>query len=314
MKNQLHAETAKLSLVDKHRHAIDFSQANDEHQDAQYITDRLPTVLQTSLELDDVIHLFHREINKVLPYDSFHYQHQTVNCDISTGSRSHHSCHYRLEMNNVWLGEFTVTRRTKFSDTDVQLLEDLLCKLIYPVRNCLLFRQAQTAALQDKLTGLNNRGAFDASLKREIELAHRQHIPMSLIMLDIDHFKVINDTYGHSSGDVTLQILAKSIIETIRGCDMAFRYGGEEFCLLLSNTDKKSAHLLAERLRVGASQLICNDAKNSFGFSISLGVAQLSQGEEGFSFFDRADKALYQAKKSGRNKTISAPNLISLDN
>jgi diguanylate cyclase (GGDEF)-like protein len=314
MENQLHAETAKLSLVVKHNHAIDFSQTKDELQDAEYIAGRLPAVLQTSLELDEVIGLFHKEINKVLPYDSLHYQHQGVHCDISTGSRSHHSCNYRLEMNNIWLGELTLTRRTKFSDADTQLLEDLLCKLIYPVRNCLLFRQAQTAALQDKLTGLNNRGAFDASLKREIELSHRQHIPMSLIVLDIDNFKTVNDTYGHSGGDSALQILANSIVDTMRGCDMAFRYGGEEFCLLLNNTDNQSAHLLAERLRIATSQLICNDAKNNFSISISLGVAQLNQGEDGASLFDRADNALYQAKQSGRNKTVSAATLISLDN
>lgn len=314
MKNQFHAETAKLSLVGKHIHAVDFSQPKDEHQNAEHIAERLPTILQTSLELDEVIALFHKEINKVLSYDSLHYQHQGVHCDISTGSKSHHSCNYRLEMNSVWLGELTLTRRTKFSDADTQLLEDLLCKLVYPLRNCLLFRQAQTAALQDKLTGLNNRGAFDASLQREIYLAHRQHIPMSLIVLDIDNFKMVNDTYGHSSGDTALQTLANSIMDTMRSSDMAFRYGGEEFTIILSNTDAQSAHLLAERLRLAASKLSCTDGKRSFGFSISLGVAELNLGEQGSSLFDRADQALYQAKKSGRNQAIIAANTVNKDN
>jgi hypothetical protein len=156
MENQFHAETAKLSLVGTRNHAINFSQSEDDKQDIEYIAARLPAVLQTSLELDEVIGLFHKEINKILAYDSLHYQHQGVHCDISTASRSHHTCNYRLEMNKVWLGELTLTRRTKFSDTDLQLLEDLLCKLIYPVRNCLLFRHAQNAAQEDKLTGLNN--------------------------------------------------------------------------------------------------------------------------------------------------------------
>jgi len=311
MKNQFHAETAKLSLVGKHSHAINFSQAKDDSEDIEYIAARLPAVLQTSLELDEVIGLFHKEINKILPYDSLHYQHQGVHCDISTASRSHHSCNYRLEMNNVWLGELTLTRHTKFSAIDLQLLEDLLCKLIYPVRNCLLFRQAQNAALEDKLTGLNNRGAFDTCLKREIDLAHRQHMPLSLIVLDIDNFKVINDTYGHRSGDSALQLLAKSINETMRSSDIAFRYGGEEFSLILSNTDSKSAHLLAERIRLAAFSLICSDGKLNYGFSISLGVAQLNRGEQGSSLFDRADHALYQAKKSGRNLTISASSILS---
>jgi len=314
MKNQFHAETAKLSLVDKHSHAVDFSQPKDDRQDIEYIAARLPAVLQTSLDLDDVIGLFHKEISKVFAYDSLHYQHQGVHCDISTGSRSHHACNYRLEMNNVWLGELTLTRRTKFSDADMQLLEDLLCKLIYPIRNCLLFRQAQSAALHDKLTGLSNRSAFDLSLKREIDLAQRQHMPLSLIVLDIDNFKVINDTYGHSSGDAALQSLANTITETMRGSDITFRYGGEEFSLILSNTDSKSAYLLAERLRIATSQLNCSDGIRTFGFSISLGVAQLNLGEQAASLFDRTDQALYQAKKSGRNMTIIAPMVISKGN
>ena len=314
MENQFHAETAKLSLVGKHSHAVDFSQSKDTHQDVEYIAARLPAVLQTSLDLDEVIGSFDKEITKVLTYDSLHYKHQDAYCDINTGSRSHHTCNYHLEMNNVSLGELTLTRRTKFSDADMQLLENLLCKLIYPVRNCLLYRQAQTAALQDKLTGLNNRGAFDFSLKREIDLAHRQYMPMSLIVLDIDNFKIINDTYGHSCGDSALQSLANSITETMRGSDLAFRYGGEEFSLILSNADSDAAFLLAERLRIAASELICSDGNLNFGLSISLGIAQLSCGEQGKTLFDRADRALYQAKKSGKNITKIAPMMINKDN
>ena len=305
MATPLHTEQATLSLVGKHNHAI----ALDTPQREESIEDviaRLPAVLQTTLELDDVINLFHKEISKVLPYSSLHYQHQEVHCDIKTGSRSHHSCNYRLEMNNNWLGELTLTRRSKFSDADTQMLEDLLCKLIYPLRNCLLYRQAQTAALHDKLTGLNNRGAFDDSLKREIDIAQRQHTPMSLLVIDIDHFKAVNDTHGHSGGDNALQLLAKSIMDTMRTSDIAFRYGGEEFTLILSNTDAKAAQLVAERIRIAASQLTCVADNKNFGFTISLGLAQLNQGEKGASLFDRADQALYQAKKAGRNQTVSA--------
>jgi len=314
MEHQLSSDAAKLSLVGKHGHAIDVTTQQHLLENAEDIAARLPAVLQTSLELDDIISLFHKEMSKALTYDSLHYQHRGVHCDVSFGRRSSHSCNYRLEMNGHWLGELTLTRRKKFTDTDTQLLEDFLCKLIYPVRNCLLYREAQAAALQDKLTGLNNRGAFDTSLKREIDLAHRQHAPMSLIVLDIDYFKTVNDTYGHSSGDLALQILAQSITDTMRLSDIAFRYGGEEFTLILSNTDEKSAHLVAERLRIATSQLSCNDGNRTFGFTISLGVAQLNQGENGSALFDRADHALYQAKKSGRNQSLCAEKVISKDN
>jgi len=314
MEQHFSSEAAKLSLVGKLGHAVDVSTSQSSHENAEDIAARLPAILQTSLVLEDIISLFHTEMSKVLAHDGLHYQHRGASCDVNIGRRSHHSCNYRLEMNTIWLGELTLTRRKKFTDADTQLLEDFLCKLIYPVRNCLLYREAQAAALQDKLTGLNNRGAFDTSLKREIDLAHRQHTAMSLIVLDIDHFKAVNDTYGHLSGDLALQTLARSITDTMRLSDITFRYGGEEFTLILSNTDLKAAQLVAERLRIAISQLSCNDGKRTFGFTVSLGVAQLNQGESGSELFDRADHALYQAKKSGRNQTSCAENLISKDN
>ncbi len=304
MENQLYLETAKLSLVGKHSHAVDFAIPQDAPSSVEDIIARLPAVLQTTLEVATVIELFHTQANKVLSYDSLHYQHQSSHCEINTGSRSRHSCHYRLEMNGSWLGELTLTRSKKFADSDTQLLEDLLCKLVYPLRNCLLYREAQAAALQDKLTGLNNRGAFDNSLKREVDLAHRQHAPMSLIILDIDFFKAVNDTYGHSGGDLALKQLADSLLETMRASDIAFRYGGEEFALILSNTDSKAAILVAERIRIAISKLNCNDGSRTFGFTVSLGVAQLNHGEKGDSLFECADSALYKAKKAGRNQTV----------
>lgn len=305
MEHHLPSETAKLSLVGKQGQSIDVSSQYN-FDDATDVATGLPAVLQTSLDLNNIIALFDKEISKVLSYDSLHYQHQGVHCNISTGKRSHHSCNYRLEINGAWLGEITLTRRTKFVDEDTLLFEDLLCKLIYPVRNCLLFRQAQAAALQDSLTGLNNRGAFDDSLKREVNLAHRQRTSLSLLVLDIDLFKAVNDTYGHISGDIALQSLAKEITNTMRLSDVAFRYGGEEFTLILSNTNAKSARLVAERIRVAVSQLICSNDKHTFGFTVSVGVAQLVQGETGSDLFDRADHALFEAKKAGRNQTLCA--------
>ena len=304
MATPLHTEQATLSLVGNHNHAVALNAP--QHQDSvEDVIARLPAVLQTSLELDSVINLFHNEIKKVLPYSSMHYKYQDIHCDVMDNGRSHHSCNYRLEMNESWLGELTLTRRNKFTDDDMQLFEDLLCKLIYPLRNCLLYRQAQTSALQDKLTGLSNRAAFDDSLKREIDIAQRQHIPMSLLVIDIDHFKAVNDTHGHSGGDNALQVLAESISSTMRASDLAFRYGGEEFTLILNNTDAESAHLVAERIRQAVVKLTCVADNKSFGFTISIGTAELKQGEIGSSLFDRADQALYQAKKTGRNKTVS---------
>jgi diguanylate cyclase (GGDEF)-like protein len=303
MAKQLNTENVTLSLVSNNTHAAALLAEQPNQDGIEKVAAGLPAILQTSLELEDVINLFHKQIHELIGYDSLHYQHQGVHCDLSLGTNSHHSCNYRLEMNGVWLGEITFTRRKKFDDFDTQSIEDLLCKLIYPLRNALLYRQAQTAALTDRLTGLNNRAAFDSSLQREIGLAHRQQTPLSLIVLDIDHFKMVNDTYGHSCGDQALKNLADVLTETMRASDIAFRFGGEEFVLVLSNTDAEAADSVAERLRVAAARALCSDGNRSFGFTISLGVAQLNRGEKASALFDRADHALYQAKKSGRNQT-----------
>ena len=313
MEHTLQAETAKLSLVGKHGQSIDVSSPQHGYDNVDDIVARLPAVLQTSLDLETIIALFDTEISKILPYDSLHYQHQGVHCDVNTGRRSHHSCNYRLEMNSVWLGEITLTRRTKFTNADTQLFEDLLCKLIYPVRNCLLFSQAQAAALQDKLTGLNNRGAFDASLKREVNLAHRQHSPMSLIVLDIDHFKTVNDNYGHSSGDLALQILAQSITDTMRLSDIAFRYGGEEFGVILPETNLEGAIEIVETIRKAVEQLDLthkySDVTDHITISGGVATVQPAKGDDikevTRSLIQAADKSLYLAKKHGRNQVIA---------
>lgn len=314
MEKPQQAEAIKLSIVNPYDSAVNYTELQQGFDSADNIAARLPSVLQTTLELNEVINIFDNEMRKAVSYDSFHYHHQGAQCNISTGHRKHHSCHYRLEMNTIWLGELTLTSRKKFSNEDIRVIEDLLCKLIYPLRNCLLYRQSQAAALEDKLTGLNNRGAFDTHLKREIDIAQRQHTAMSLIVLDIDHFKAVNDSHGHSGGDMALQALSKTITDTMRGSDIAFRFGGEEFTLILSNTDLEAAHLVAERIRIAVSQLSCKDGRRTFGFTVSLGVAQFNRDENSAELFDRADKALYQAKESGRNQTVCAALSISKDN
>lgn len=305
MEQQLDSGITRLSLVDgnqrKPQRTIDAKTSLGDN-----IAVQLPSVLQTTLMLDDLLALFEKEIRHVLHYDSFHYQHQPVHCHIDIGDARHHRCHYKLEMNGQYLGDLTLTRRHKFSNGQIQLLEELLCLLVYPLRNCLMYRQALASALTDELTGLGNRAAYEKSLQREIDLAQRQQTPLSLIILDIDNFKAINDAYGHSSGDRALRMLGDTINQTLRRCDMAFRFGGEEFVLLLSNTDSMAAAIVAERLRLAVAETLCHDGTRGFSFTISLGIAELEAEELSYHLFERADMALYQAKQTGRNLVVCA--------
>ncbi|WP_438970663.1 GGDEF domain-containing protein [Methylophaga sp.] len=305
MEHQIHSGTAKLTLLEGGRNANQNIETTKTETTAKVFA-RLPSILQTTLMLEELLALFQEQTQGILGFDSFHFLHQGV-CQVDSDKAHHHRCHYKLEMNGSYLGDLTLTRRHKFTDNDIKLLEDLLCLLVYPIRNCLLYRQALASALKDSLTGLGNRAAYESSLTREVDLARRHNQDLTLVILDIDNFKAINDNYGHNSGDRALKVLADTIIQTLRLSDVAYRFGGEEFVLLLNNTNSESASIVAERIRIAVSEILCHDGKRSFGFTVSLGIAQLQAEEQGYHLFERADMALYQAKQTGRNVTVCAP-------
>lgn len=269
------------------------------------VSARLPMVLQTTLEIVELISLFDAECKKVLGQDSLSFQHAPSGTEVQLGIDRHHATHYRLEIDQKQLGDITLTRRERFPEAEIMLIEDLLCKLVYPLRNAIRFQQARQNSLTDTLTGLANRYAFDKSLQREIELAERREAPLALVVLDLDHFKHINDTHGHSTGDEVLKRLAAEIRETLRRSDICFRYGGEEFVVILSDTDLQAAWFVAERLRQAVLKLQFASSQTTFSLSISAGVSIHQTGDDIFSIFDRADHALFEAKAAGRNQIKS---------
>ena len=154
---------------------------------------------------------------------------------------------------------------------------------------------------EDALTGAQNRRAMDAVLNKEVARAMRYHRPLSAIMLDIDHFKRVNDTYGHDAGDRLLMhvtILARSVL---RESDVFIRYGGEEFLLLLPDSELGGAAHVADRLRELLQESPLQTDNGRIDVNFSAGVAQLLDGENGHSLVLRTDKAMYEAKQRGRN-------------
>ncbi len=165
----------------------------------------------------------------------------------------------------------------------------------------------RTEALTDTLTGIPNRKAFDAELKARATDSLERGKPLSVIMIDIDYFKIFNDTFGHQVGDQVLRLVAKTIADTLRSTEILARYGGEEFVIIASNTKLRDAEKVAERVRQKiATKDIINQSKNEkLGrLSVSLGVAQLEPGEPLVQLIERADRALYKAKAAGRNNVI----------
>jgi len=158
----------------------------------------------------------------------------------------------------------------------------------------------------DPLTGLHNRAAFEDAMRTVIPKAHAESRPLSLVVADIDHFKQVNDIWGHQSGDRAIASFGKLINEMVRGCDTAGRVGGEEFCIAVWNCPNEPAERLAERIRQAFAQLNHDGLNDDIRLTASFGVATAQDGESYERLFARADTALYDAKSEGRNRVENA--------
>jgi diguanylate cyclase (GGDEF)-like protein len=160
------------------------------------------------------------------------------------------------------------------------------------------------ASLTDSLTGAGNRIALDNALDREINLASRFKQPLSILVMDIDKFKYVNDTYGHSAGDAVLKRFVAIINKINRNTDLTFRYGGDEIVVLLNRTNVDGALVIAERLRKAFDALEFQFGDDLIHTTMSIGVTAFTEQDTADTMFTRADKALYLIKSDGGNKVI----------
>lgn len=266
---------------------------------------KLAGLLQTSLEVESILQFFIESAQESVPFSGADYAFADLDLKLDFGKRERHSCAYRLSIAGEELGEMSFTRNKRFAENEMQTIENLIFHLVYPLKNAIQYQRALTAAQMDSLTGVNNRAAMDRSLEREVELAHRQDNDLSLLIVDIDHFKQVNDSLGHSAGDAVLRSLVTCIRETMRASDMIFRYGGEEFALILSGTHLDGARQVGERIRSAVQNYPFVYNGKELDLSVSIGVAELGRRDSAARLFNKADAALYQAKKAGRNQVHS---------
>jgi diguanylate cyclase (GGDEF)-like protein len=173
-------------------------------------------------------------------------------------------------------------------------------------REFLLERRLQVEANTDLLTGILNRRALQQVAEEEIARSLRYGQPLSLLLLDLDRFKSLNDRFGHDMGDRALQLSASSFRDSLRSSDRVARWGGEEFLVLLPSTGLAEASLLAQRLRRNIEELTLPSGVEPVRWTVSVGVAQLEPGQGWIELLARADKALYRAKEEGRNRVVAA--------
>jgi diguanylate cyclase (GGDEF)-like protein len=201
------------------------------------------------------------------------------------------------------LGTVLVARDAPFSGHERELVEHFAAHAAVSLENYSLFERVRLQATHDRLTGLLNRAVFDDALARESVRATRNGGWLGLVLLDIDHFKSFNDTYGHHVGDLVLRAVADAVRSHARSCDVAARYGGEELAVLVPGTDSEGCMALAERIRVAVSDTEVVHEGTRLSVTASLGAAAAGPaGLEPELLVLAADDALYAAKRGGRNR------------
>lgn len=186
---------------------------------------------------------------------------------------------------------------------DMGILVELHRHFKFPLKNALEHHTLKQLAMKDHLTSLGNRSNYHETLHRLISLANRQGTDFGLLVIDMDKFKQVNDTYGHQEGDKVLMAMAAVLQQSVRDTDHAFRFGGDEFCCLLAGSNEHNNHTVAKRIQDAMAKHGCL-AKH--GISCSIGSANYQATDTEQSLFDRADTALYAAKDAGRSCFIAA--------
>jgi diguanylate cyclase (GGDEF)-like protein len=203
------------------------------------------------------------------------------------------------------VGVISIARGVReFDESEVELFAYLAGQAAVSVENADLHETVQRQAVTDELTGLSNLRSFEDSLASEIERSRRFNQPVSLVMLDLDDFKAINDSYGHQQGDIVLSKVANVLRDLSRDIDEPARYGGEEMAVILPQTDLEGAELAAERMRsaIEALQIERIDGEEPLGVTASFGVASLPEcAKDKDALIAEADAALYRAKRGGKN-------------
>jgi two-component system cell cycle response regulator len=193
-------------------------------------------------------------------------------------------------------------RMEPFSPEEAELFRIFALQGEAALRNVLLFEEVKSLAIRDGLTGLYNNRHFREVLGHQVEMSRRYGWPLSLLFLDIDNFKSINDTWGHPEGDLVLKALADFLQSHVRMADVLCRYGGEEFVVLLPQTSWDQAYRLAERLREGIAATPVALAHGDIHITVSIGVSCLTPDLSGEGLVKAADTALYRAKQAGKNR------------
>ena len=269
----------------------------------QYQQLQLSQKLLTTIDLETLVSLFFDDLTEQYTITGLVYACTSDNIEISLGTSAKFTHEQRLFAGQDYLGTMSIYCHKELKESNEHRIRHLTHTFAFSLRNALAFRRVTLSSQTDYLTGAGNRSALHASLDRELELAQRHKHPLSLLILDVDFFKSINDQYGHPFGDKALKLLVMELKKVARISDTVFRFGGEEFVLILNSTNTQGAFVIAERIRESIETLqLKSDDGDSVSLTVSVGVTTLQEEETASSLIQRADKQLYIAKSNGRNQ------------
>lgn len=258
----------------------------------------LVSQLQTTLDIQQQVNIVSMAVGKILPLSALQLN-TAVGEFPARGSQAatfeHRSM---LVLNQQCLAELVYQSEYAFTPMLQRELLLLESEWLFSLRNALVVARLQQLALKDTLTGLGNRRFFDDAIAKAVLLAQRNDSSCALLLLDLDNFKQVNDIAGHAAGDEVLLTVAGCLRDTLRATDSLFRFGGDEFAVLLSGQDADSAQLVARRLLKVINQ---HHLSQQYKVSASAGLAQLKPGMDAGRLFKAADDALYDAKNAGKS-------------
>lgn len=298
------ASTSVLGLSGKRGHlrvlpSRQMERNADEASSLLELTQALLAHLEPSGLLDA---FFKRVVLKLSPIAGMEFLSENGQLRLGVGEPAAHRADYRLEAFGSGLGTLTILARHPFDAGLLESCESLLALLVLPLRNALRYHEALGHARRDPLTGLGNRSALDDALRQELSRVRRQAGQLSLVVMDLDLFKQVNDTHGHDVGDALLCLVADALRATLRGSDVACRFGGDEFVVCLPQTGMAGAEAFCNRLRADLATcgLLVADGQR-LQVAMSMGMAEYRGGDDALSLFRRADQALY-ANKAARKR------------
>ena len=263
---------------------------------------RTAALLQTTLDLESMLRMFSSEVYNTVLHSGISYRHAGSHSDLSIGRITKQSCSFQLSIENHELGEITFMSGKPFTQKQSDQLEFLLASLVYPLRNALQYLSSYQSSITDTLTGKNNRFILISTLKHEVRLYHRYNTPMSMLIIDVDHLKSVNNKYGRNAGDKIIQAAANILADNIRETDTLVRYAGDEFILILSNTTSHGAQTIAEHLRDVIENMQIIHKEKIINFTISIGAASVTENDTSISLLANTYEALRTSKREGRNR------------